>query len=273
MATQPSVSKLDEIATPEAQKAWLVSPASETVAPRRKFPKLGDDKYDDRLADLLNAPEWPAIQTFLRYYISDFIFEPFATEGKWWNATIRERGAFVRINICVQEVLVIDFRVPTGGGEPLASGNVWVDANQIEAALQGGLQLPLAFKIEKGHVGKSVRQSRIEFSDASVKAIEGLFNSEWMLRAARSVNLDLMRAGELAFGWAKYHAPKLVNAVFADEDGEHPPELIFSETNVGDGSSAEETEIQRLVWLRKNQPKYSEAVKRHWGERCGGLSR
>jgi hypothetical protein len=268
MARQPNASKLDEIATPEVQKAWLVSPASEMVMPMRKFPELGDDRYDDRLADLLNAPEWPFIQTFLRRYISNFIFEPFATEGIWWNATIAERGGRVQINIWRQYALVIDFRAPEESAEPLATGWVWVDADQLEAALQSGFQLPHPFQIEEGLVGNSVRQKRIALSGASVGAVNNLFAEEWMLRAARSVNLDLMRAGVLAFGWPKFHAPKLVDAVFADEHGERPREIGSRETSAGDAPSAEETEIQRLIWLRKNQPKYSASVKRHWEGRC-----
>jgi len=57
MARQLAPSKLDEIASPEAQQAWTASPPSEVVAASRKFPELGGDKYDDRLACLLKAEE------------------------------------------------------------------------------------------------------------------------------------------------------------------------------------------------------------------------
>jgi len=268
MASPPAPSKLDEIASPEAQQAWITSPPSEVVSPSRRFPELGDDEYDDRLAYLLNAPEWHDIQNFLRYYIFDFIFQPFATEGIWWNASIREKGGFVRINIGRQEVLLIDFRSPSDGGEPLAFGAVWVDADGLERALQSDVRLPQAFKIDDGHGLKTVRQKRLQFSGASGDTIVDLFNSQWLLRAARSANLDLMRTGKLAFGWSQFHVRKLIDAVFADEPDEIKPIPGAPEMRADDAQIAEETEIQRLVWLRKNQAKFSNPVKRFWKGRC-----
>lgn len=264
MATRLGRTRLDEIATPEAQKAWLVSPASEMVTATRKFPELKDDKYDDRLAFLLSAPEWPFIRTFLRSYIADFIFEWAATEGKWWNATIRERGGFIRINMLAQEVLTLDFRILNGGHEPSALGNVWVDADQVDAAFRNGLRLPDPFKVEKGHAGKTVRQNRIQFTGASVKQVEDFFSSDWVLRAARSLNLDLMQGGALAFGWPKFHVPKLIDAVFADDEGERAREIGSAEMN----AITEETEYERLVWLRKNRMRFSDPVRERWDRRC-----
>jgi hypothetical protein len=216
MATRLAPSKLDEIASPEAQQAWIASPPSEVVAASRKFPEPRGDENDHKLDCLFNAPKWPNLRSLLRYYISVFILEPFETEGKWWNAVIHEKGASVRINIWREEVLFIGFRCPRNGGEPLAFGDVLVAADGLEGALQRGVHFPQPFHVEKGQVGKKVRQKRIKFSSASNNEIADLLNSEWLIRATRYLNLDLMRAGMLAFDWPRFHSPKLVNAIFAD---------------------------------------------------------
>ena len=69
MAKLPTRSKLDEIATPDEQKAWLASPVSAFPVPGRKPPELADDKYDERLAYLLNAPVRQVYSAVTKLYI------------------------------------------------------------------------------------------------------------------------------------------------------------------------------------------------------------
>jgi len=251
MASRLTSSKLNEVATPEAQNALVDSSPSNVVPASRKFPELRDDEYDDRLTELLNTPEWPSIKEVLRYYIGNFIFKHSETEGRWWNASIPVYEGVVRINIYRQEVLSVDFRSLRKRVRSQALGKIWVDAQLLEKALQRNPKQLEQFKVHEGHRGKNVRQKQIVFPQAS--GADFLKNG-WLLHASRSLNLDLMQAGMLQSDFPNSHFRKLVDAIFAYQ--------------LDEAQFAEATVIERLIWLRKNQSKFSIPVKRLWKGRC-----
>src|SRR5271157_161283 len=174
MAKQPKRPKLDEIATPDEQNAWLTSPLIEDAPPLRDHPALADDPYDDRLGLLREAPEWRSFAAFLRRYIENAIFEPLKTqpsntERGWWNITIVERGAAAIINIWRQRVLWIDFRRADSADDKVkADGEVYIDAETLEGARNSGYQLPSSF--EATYNGKPLTGTRARKSSSGLLA-------------------------------------------------------------------------------------------------------
>ena len=284
MATRPRHTRLDEIANLDEQNAWLTSPAIEGASPIREPPELVDDPYDDRLRQLIGSDEWLYFATFLRAYIEDAIFKPFETERRWWKLrweiTLAERGAAARVNIWRQYVLVIDFRADPIDNMIKAHGLVYIDAETQQAAENSGYQLASWFEIQaatyegKPLAGNKRRQVALRITAAPLDELEKLFNSDWMLAAARTLNLDLMRGGVLAFGWSQFHVPKLVSAIFAEDlsarrFGASTVEPPIGQTTESTNAFADaETEYERVVWLRKNQERFANPVKQYWHGRC-----
>jgi hypothetical protein len=262
MATNPTRPKLDdEVASVETQSEWINSAPVPTAIPQRAWPILSDEEYDDRLQYLVSAPEWNQIRTFLHRYISLCLFRPFATMDKWWNATIPERGEFVRINVGPQEVLVIDFRKQSESELPMAWGYAVVDAKATETARENTHAALLPFKMDKSnYADRGMDMIVVHFDGASVEQVDALLNDATFIRTARSANLHLMRAGLLPGNWGRRHVPKLIDAVFAEDAG--------AEGEAGASIADPETEYQRLVFLRANRTQFSDPVKCYWRGRC-----
>jgi hypothetical protein len=232
----PSRPKLDEIASVHEQNAWLKSPRSESVTPIRDPPILADGPYDQRLRLLLAAPEWPTFAAFLRSYIENSIFRPFETEPSktqngWWTLTLAKDAASVNINVWRQYTLQIDFRADKTNDAISASGWVGIDAETLEAERDRGCTIPACFKIDtaksygnKPKIGNTRRQTAVWFNGAPLDELKRLFSSDWLLLATRTLTLDLMRAGLLPMGRARFHLPKLVDAIFSEGSTREEPE-------------------------------------------------
>jgi hypothetical protein len=233
---EPSWPKLDEIASVDEQNAWLKSQRIESATPIRELPILADGPYDQRLRLLLEAPEWPTFKAFLRGYIENSIFRPFETEPSktqngWWTLTLAKGAASVHINVWRQYTLQIDFRADKTSHAISASGWVGIDAQTLEAERDGGYTIPACFKIDtaksygnKPKIGNTRRQTAVWFNGAPLDELRRLFGSDWLLLATRTLTLDLMRAGLLPMGRARFHLPKLVDAIFSERSTREPPE-------------------------------------------------
>ena len=74
--------KIDDVATPEKQRAWIKSAMVTGWSPKREFPTIGDDAYDDRITLLRrDRAEWRAYAFFLRGYIENMLFEQKMVSG------------------------------------------------------------------------------------------------------------------------------------------------------------------------------------------------
>jgi hypothetical protein len=275
MATRPRHTRLDEIANLDEQNAWLTSPAIEGASPLREPPELIDELYDDRLRQLIGSHEWPDFATFLRAYIEDAIFKPFETERRWWNITLPQGGAAVRINIWRQYSVEIDFRSDQTDGTVKAHGLIWLDKQLLEEALRSGLHLDPCFEVHETNLKGNVRsQVSLKIDGARLDQLANLFNSRLVLLAIRRLNLDLMRGGVLAFNWAQYHVPKLVSAIFAEDLSAQRSAASAAEspirqtTELAKAFADAETVYERMVWLRKNQAGFVNPVKQYWHGRC-----
>ena len=232
----PSRPKLDEIASVDEQNAWLKSPRIESVTPIREPPILADGPYDQRLRLLLEAPEWPTFKAFLRGYIENSIFRPFETEPSetqngWWTLSLAKGAASVQINVWRQYTLQIDFRADKTNHAISASGWVGIDAETLEAERDRGYTIPACFKIDtaksygnKPKIGNTRRQTAVWFNGAPLDELKRLFSSDWLLLARRTLTLDLMRAGLLPMGRARFHLRKLVDAIFSEGSTREEPE-------------------------------------------------
>lgn len=274
MAARPRHTTLDEIATLDERNAWLTSPAIEGAAPIREPPELVDDPYDDRLRQLIGSDEWRYFATFLRAYIEDGIFKPFETERRWWNITLAKGGAAAHLNIWRQYVVEIDFRLDQADGTVKARGLIWLDKQLLDEALRSGLHLDPCFEVHDTNLKGNLRsQVSIKIERAGFDQLANLFNTPSVLLVIRTLNLDLMRGGMLAFNWSQYHVPKLVSAIFA-EDLSAQPGASTSEPLIGQATESThafadaETEYERMVWLRKNQARFANPVKLYWHDRC-----
>ncbi len=275
--------KLDEVVPVPDQLAWVGGPLRAPAETSRAFPVLEGDP-DESLRLLVKKPVWPALRGFLRAYIENAILEPLKTEPSgakngWWNITIREGG--VRINILRQWVFAIDFPPGPGDAGMRANGLFYVDAQSLEARpardrLQSFVNVGEAVHRGKLLKGNTRRQVAINFTEAPIDQLTGLFKLDWMQTATRTLNLDLMRAGQLQAGLQRFHVPKLVDAIFAEDfsPGGEMQKLdrasdVSGETISLDGlTEPERNEVRRLVWLRKNQTKFAKSVKENWHGRC-----
>ena len=228
--------KLDEIASVDEQNAWLKSLRIESVTPVREPPILADGPYDQRLRLLLEAPERPTFKAFLHGYIENSIFRPFETEPSttqngWWTLTLAKGAASVQINVWRQYTLQIDFRADNANHAISASGWVGIDAETLEAERNRGYTIPACFEIataksygNKPKIGNTRRQTAVWFNGAPLDELTRLFNSDWQLLATRTLTLDLMRAGLLPMGRARFHLRKLVDAIFSEGSTREEPE-------------------------------------------------
>jgi hypothetical protein len=274
VAKKPTRRKLDEIASPQEQTAWLQSPLNDGVTPLRAAPIMADDPYDDRLRLLLGAPEWLAFAAFLRAYIENAIFEPFKTEPSetqrgWWNLTIGDRGSSARINVWRQYVLVIHFRAISESDSLNAHGWVWVDRETLEEAIGSGYRLQPCFEIVETRLKGNTRpQISIKIKAAPIEILDDLFNSDWMLAATRTLNLDLMRGGQLAFNWPQYHVRKLVDAIFA-EDFSQNGQRSQQATEASDRLlEIGETQRETTALARIGQDRFADEVREYWHGKC-----
>lgn len=274
MAIRPLRTRLEEIASLEEQNAWLTSSAIEGASPTRERPEFADDPYDDRLRELMGSGEWFFFVTFLRAYIEDAIFRPFDTERRWWNITLGEGGASARINIWRQYAAEVDFRFDESDGAVKAYGSIWIDKQLLGEALRS-LQLDPCFRVQETTLkGNTRSQVSLRMEGARLDQVANLFNSRSVLLAVRTLNLDLMRGGVLAFNWSQFHVPKLVSAIFSEDLSEQ--QLEGSAAGPPDGQGGEptdafadaETVYECIVWLRKNRERFVNPVRKYWLDRC-----
>jgi hypothetical protein len=223
------------------------APHRERTRPREP-PQSIEDAYDARLAALLLAPEWPPLRTFLRSYIENTIPEPFETEPfgatrkGWWIITIDEKASWVLVHVWRQLVLQIDFREDGTDRTICASGWVGVDAEILQAAQHSGCRIPTCFEVDtvkyKGKPlrGNSCRQTAVKINNAPLDELNQLVNSDWMLRAARTLNLDLMGGGVLPMGRERFQMPKLVDAIFSEGPIQEEAVVIATDMPIGASS-------------------------------------
>ncbi len=279
MARKPTRRKFDEIASPQEQTAWLQSPLNDDVTPLRAAPILADDPYDDRLRLLLGVPEWSAFVAFLRVYIENAIFEAFKTEPSktqrgWWNITLAKEGASVQINIWRQYVLVVDFRAEPGDIGVRAKGLVFVDSETMEAARSSGNHLPSCFEVREATYrgiplkGNTRRQVAIKITAAPLDQLVELFSSDWMLTATRTLNLDLMRGGQLAFNWPQYHVRTLVDAIFAEDSSQNGQRSQQANEASDRLLEVGETQRETTALARIGQDRFADEVREYWHGKC-----
>jgi len=263
---------LDAVIPIPEQTSWIDSPLLLDGLPSRPPPVLADDLYDDRLQLLLESREWPAFSAFLRGYIENGLPKPFDTQPStnrigWWNITVGNKAGRVQINVNRQYAVTVDFRADTTG-EPKGFGTFWIDKETAEREQARAITLPDGFAIEqttlKGYERDVVA---LNFRDVSLGDIAGLFNSTWMLRAVRILNLDLMRGGRLQFGWQRFYMPKLVDALFFANDGEDAVGRPEPDAAAGDIGNIE-TQRATLVLARIGQTRFAQDVFARYGRRC-----
>ena len=264
---------LDAVLPISEQTAWVDAPLVLDGRPIRPLPLLANDPYDRRLELLLAAPEWPEFAAFLRGYIENGLPKPLDTQPSansigWWNITVGDKAGRVQINVNRQYAVNVDFRVDTTG-EPKGFGVFWIDKETSEREQAGGLALPEGFSIEqttlKGYEREIVA---LNFHDVKLSEIADIFNSQWMLRAVRLINLDLMRGGRLQFGWQRFHMPKLVDALFSMNFSEDAVESSTPAAMTESDAESVETQREIVALARIGQARFAYDVFTLYGRRC-----
>lgn len=264
---------LDAVLPISEQNVWLDAPLVLDGGPIRPPPLLAGDPYDQRLELLLASPEWPEFAAFLRGYIENGLPKPLETQPSansigWWNITVGDKAGRVQISVNRQYAVNVDFRADVTG-EPKGSGVFWIDKETAEREQARGVRLPDGFAIEqttlKGYEREVVA---LTFHEVTLGDIANIFNSQWMLRAVRLINLDLMRGGRLQFGWQRFHMPKLVDALFSMDFSEDAVEQIPLAALTGNDPESVETQREIIALARIGQARFKQDVFTLYGRRC-----
>ncbi len=265
-------SLLDAIIPVSEQTSWTDSPLLLDEPPIRPPPILADDPYDDRLALLLGSAEWLEFAAFLRGYILNGIPKPFDTQPSansigWWNITVGNKAGRVQISVNRQYAVTVDFRADEAG-KAKGFGAFYIDKETVEREHAQGIILPHGFAIEQTTLKGYERDVVALTFDATLDDIANVFNSQWMLRAVRILNLDLMRGGRLQFGWQRFHMPKFIDALFSTDFNEEAVGQPAPAATPENGPENVETQREIIALARIGQARFAQDVFARYGRRC-----
>lgn len=203
---------LDDVMTPDQQQHWLDDPASYANPTRRNREPIQVQRFANRVEQLRQRPDFQPMMVLVSDYVCQCLPAYAATEALFWSLSClpSTNGGerLVVVNVHMMETLVLI----RGQGDTVRG---FINLSQSVYRRMGWWRRRrYRARVYHGDY-ESAGTDQLQLHFDGLDDLQGLLVDAAILRAARDLNLRLMRKGTSRH--ARYHCYALADWVMADE--------------------------------------------------------